>query len=340
MTAAEGELEQLAGNGDCDAQLALARRLEAEGRTAAARAWFARAAKQGSVAGLRALAINLLTREPVMGSDGVNMIRSAAHKGDAEAAFVCGLLAAQDCALENRWNVALECLARAAECGWAPARAQLDFLGGRDAAAQMSTLSTSLPVRNVCESPRIGVIEGCATAEICDWLIALARPRLARARVYDQANGGARVEHARNNSSVAFDIAHSDIVLMSIRARIAAIANLPESGLEDSTILHYAPGQQFEPHFDFLDPGVPGYAPDVARHGQRVATFLLSLNDEYEGGETDFPKLDWRWKGRKGDALLFWNVVDSREPDMRTLHAGRPPASGEKWLLSQWLRGR
>jgi hypothetical protein len=104
--------------------------------------------------------------------------------------------------------------------------------------------------------------------------------------------------------------------------------------------LNYLPGQQFEPHFDFLDSAVPGYTDDLRSNGQRVATFLLYLNEEFDGGETEFPELGWRYKGRTGDALLFWNVDGSELPDRRTLHAGLPPTSGEKWLLSQWLRKR
>lgn len=338
MSAVTGELERRAERGDGEAQMALARHFETADRTAMARGWFARAAKQGDVAALRSLAINLLTKTPIVERDGVNMIRSAAHKGDAEAAYVCGMLAAQDFNLEDRWEVAFECLARAAKRGWEPARAQLEFLGAADTAGRVAALTGPLPVRSVFDSPRIGVVEGCASPDICDWLIERARPRISRAKVYDTASGGGRVEGARSNSSVAFDIAQSDIVLMLLRARIVAIVNDPLARLEGSAILHYAPGQRFEPHFDFLDPAVPGYARDVAASGQRVATFLLYLNDDFEGGETEFPKLGWRWKGRKGDALLFWNVTPAGDPNARTLHAGLPPSSGEKWLLSQWIR--
>jgi prolyl 4-hydroxylase len=108
--------------------------------------------------------------------------------------------------------------------------------------------------------------------------------------------------------------------------------------LEMTAVLHYAPGQEFVPHFDFLDTDVPAYARDIAARGQRAATFLIYLNDDYEGGETEFPKLDWRCKGRKGDAILFWNLTPEGAPDERMLHAGLPPTKGEKWLLSQWLR--
>jgi prolyl 4-hydroxylase len=67
---------------------------------------------------------------------------------------------------------------------------------------------------------------------------------------------------------------------------------------------------------------------------------LIYLNDEYTGGETDFPVLGWRYRGSPGDALAFRNVTAAGLPDVRTLHAGRPPAGGEKWLLSKWIRDR
>jgi prolyl 4-hydroxylase len=338
MNAVIGDLERRAESGDCEAQIAVARSCEAEEKTALARGWYARAAKQGSVAALRSLAINLLTKAPIVERDGVNMIRAAAHRGDAEAACVCGMLAAQDHRLGDRWTVARECLVRAADRGWESAREQLLFLDRIGCGGDMAALARPLPVQAVSQSPRIGAIEGFAAQEICDWLIARARPRMGLALVYDKTLGSGRVESARNNSSVAFDISNSDIVLMLIRARIAATAEIPPEGLEASALLHYAPGQQFEPHFDYLDPSVPGYAADLAAHGQRVATFLLYLNEDYEGGETDFPELGWRYKGRKGDALLFWNVQESGSPDPRMLHAGLPPGTGEKWLLSQWLR--
>jgi hypothetical protein len=69
-------------------------------------------------------------------------------------------------------------------------------------------------------------------------------------------------------------------------------------------------------------------------------TFLTYLNDDYEGGETDFPRIGYRYKGRRGDALYFVNVDGAGAPDYRTVHAGLPPASGTKWLLSQWVRSR
>ena len=95
--------------------------------------------------------------------------------------------------------------------------------------------------------------------------------------------------------------------------------------MEIPYVLDYSVGQEFQPHFDGQ---------------QRVLTFLVYLNDDYEGGETEFPVLGARWKGRKGEALFFWNVAPDGSLDERMLHAGLPVTRGEKWMLTQWIRGR
>ena len=56
---------------------------------------------------------------------------------------------------------------------------------------------------------------------------------------------------------------------------------------------------------------------------------LVHLNDDYQGGETVFPKAGFGFRGAVGDALVFHNVDDSGAGDMRTLHEGLPPTHGE-----------
>ncbi|HXC54237.1 MAG TPA: 2OG-Fe(II) oxygenase [Rhizomicrobium sp.] len=336
----DGSLERRAAAGDTAAQIALARQHEDAARHDLARGWYARAAKAGDIAALRLLAINLLTAEPLAVPDGIGMIRDAAARGDAEAAHLCAVLAAQDQALPSNWSIALDYLARAATLGSAAAREQLALLGD-GGKVDVARWLAPVPARPVSEAPRIAVLEGFASPAECDWLIARARPRLTAAEVYDPGSGGGRrAEDIRSNSAASFNIAQSDLVLVLLRTRIARATALDAGDMEPAMVLHYAVGQQFAPHFDFIDPESPALRPGIARHGQRVATFLLYLNDDFAGGETDFPDLGWRHKGRKGDALLFWNALPDNQPDRTTRHAGVAPTHGEKWLLSQWLRRR
>jgi len=121
---------------------------------------------------------------------------------------------------------------------------------------------------------------------------------------------------------------------------MSAATRLPVPFFEPTQVLHYAVGEQFKPHHDFLDPNAPGFAEQLRLYGQRVATMLIYLNDDYSGGETVFPKLGLSFRGKAGDALFWTNVDRAGSADPLTMHAGQPPTAGEKWVVSQWIRDR
>jgi prolyl 4-hydroxylase len=185
----------------------------------------------------------------------------------------------------------------------------------------------------VSESPWIAGVKNFATAEVCDWLIARARSRLRPARIYDEEAGEHRASSGRTNSLAPFRRPERDIIVAILRARVAAVTQLSVQAMQNPHILNYTVGQEFRPHFDTPeDPNEPGFR-------RRVLTFLLALNDDYEGGETAFLRTKGKWKGRKGGALFFSNVGPDGLLDRRTLHAGLPVTRGEKWMLSQWIEG-
>ena len=43
----------------------------------------------------------------------------------------------------------------------------------------------------------------------------------------------------------------------------------------------------------------------IKTKNKRLYTFIIALNDEYEGGETAFPYLNEKYKLNAGDALFF-----------------------------------
>ncbi len=96
---------------------------------------------------------------------------------------------------------------------------------------------------------------------------------------------------------------------------------------ENLQVLRYKPGGYYKPHQDTLkkDKNV------------RMYTFILALNDDYEGGETIFPNLKREYKLRAGDALFF-NTLDNYEMiSSKALHGGNPVKSGEKWICNLWV---
>lgn len=275
-----------------------------------------------------------------------------ATQSPAEAAHDMAVKAAEGSGLPQDWTAALNHLQHAAHLGSRLAQAELAGLAGQwplahailagegVPGARWSGFRSSIDLAkwlqppgrsNISERPRIAVVKDIATPEMCDWLIARARPRLKPAQIYDDKEGRHRAGGGRTNTLSPFPAPDRDLIFAIVRARVAEVTGMQVHAMESPHILHYSVGEEFRPHFDTPEnPNSPGFR-------QRVLTFLMALNDDYEGGETEFPVIGGRWKGRSGSALFFWNVEPDGTLDRRTLHAGRPVTRGEKWLLSQWI---
>lgn len=86
-------------------------------------------------------------------------------------------------------------------------------------------------------------------------------------------------------------------------------------------IKRYLPdtGEEFQLHFD-----------SVGEVANRYLVYLWYLNDVAEGGETEFSRLGIKVRPHAGRLLMF-------PPYWMYQHAGRPPVSGEKYILSTYL---
>jgi len=277
-------------------------------------------------------------------------LASAAEAGDGDAAHRLAVLTAMGLGLPQDWRLALERLRQAAALGHATAGRQLALISGRDAPDEhranaaagidlTAWLNAPAP-RPLVDGPAILAFDGFLPGPVCDWIRDRAEALAEPALVYDPLTGEGRRERVRTNAAARFELDRMDLVLALVRERIARAAGLPVPGLEWTQVLHYAVGQTFDWHVDWLDPATPGHAADLVARGQRIATCLVFLNDDFAGGETAFEAGGLRHRGRKGDALLWANTLPDGSVDPRTRHAGLPPTTGEKWVLSQWLRGR
>jgi prolyl 4-hydroxylase len=285
--------------------------------------------------------------------DGISLIEAAAARGEAAALERKALFEAVGCARPPNWNRALDCLRDAAEGGCQIAQEQLRILArvpGSESRKPLNWTAVRSQVsieklaeipkpRAISESPRLRRFEEFASAAECAWLMERARHRLRPALVVNPT-GSQTAEPVRTNSGIDFQLRDMDLVVEAIRVRISAATRLPLPLFEPSQVLHYSPGQEFRPHHDYFDPQLPGHVEELRTVGQRIATFLIYLNDRYTGGETTFPRAKLSFRGNTGDALFIANVERSGRPDPMTLHSGAPPISGEKWIFSQWIRDK
>jgi hypothetical protein len=354
------DLQSAAEGGDVRAQFDLARRLYDENRPGEALPWLERAAKGGDAQASLALGMRMLTGHgaPMNPHAAGQHIADAARRGDPEACRALAALAAEGCTMPQDWAVALDALQRGAELGDASCREQLALLtsdvGARAAieagdagetiwaqaraAIDITAWLRTVPGKSLSQAPRIWTFDDFLEPEICAWMIRQADGKLTPAAIYDDTSGAPLKSERRSNTHCVFHPVRADVVQAIVRARIAKVAALPQDHLELLSVLHYDPGQEFRRHVDFLDANLPRLAEELARFGQRLATCLIYLNEDFDGAETEFPVLALRWKGKIGGAILFWNVEPSGALDRRTMHAGRPPTRGEKWLLSQFVR--
>lgn len=324
--------------GDGDAAVILSRLLDREGRYDEAVQWLAKAANSGhllasTVLGARLVSARGAPHDPVRGAD---FIHRAANGGQQDAAAYASVLAATGVGRDQNWDDALGALAAAAALGHARSQQALPVARSMALEAWLSPPAMERHSEDA-DQPLVAEIPDFVPSQVCDWIIAQSKDFLRPAPVYNAAGAGL-ADQARTNSGTGFSLLDMDVVIALVRARIAAAIPQAIETFETTNVLHYAVGQKFSPHFDFIDPATPDLAADVAAKGQRTGTFLIYLNDGYDGGETDFPVLQRKVKGRKGSALYFRNVDEAGNPDPRTWHAGTPPTKGEKWVLSQWMR--
>ncbi|WP_338412957.1 2OG-Fe(II) oxygenase [uncultured Sphaerotilus sp.] len=185
--------------------------------------------------------------------------------------------------------------------------------------------------------PRVVVLADFLSDEECDALRQLAAPRLARSETVDNSTGGSEVNEARTSAGMFFGRGETALI-ERIEQRIAALLRWPVENGEGLQVLHYRPGAEYKPHYDYFDPAQPGSATILKRGGQRVGTVVMYLNTPEAGGGTTFPDVRLEVAPVKGHAVFF--SYDRAHPDTRSLHGGAPVIAGEKWVATKWLRER
>jgi prolyl 4-hydroxylase len=188
-------------------------------------------------------------------------------------------------------------------------------------------------------APRIILFANLLGPEECDELIELSRGKLARSSVVNAETGNYDIHPHRTSSGTHFARGENALI-QRIEQRIAELVQCPVERGEPLQILHYQPGGEYKPHFDFFDPAQPGNDQVLKHGGQRIATLIMYLNDVEAGGSTVFPEAGIDVLPRRGHAVYFAYCTEQGELDRRSLHGGSPVAAGEKWIATKWFRQR
>lgn len=161
------------------------------------------------------------------------------------------------------------------------------------------------------------------TPEECDSIIKIAETRLEPSNMDTDFHIDKTI---RDSETAWIDPAENKVANKMVRKCVSYTDRKPVNS-EQLQVLKYKEGGFYTPHQDaFYDEPNP-----------RTVTAIIALNDDYEGGETEFPNLGKKFKLNKGDVLLFNNFTDWGYQTPKSLHGGRPVKSGEKWICNLWI---
>ena len=189
---------------------------------------------------------------------------------------------------------------------------------------------------HLCTSPvQLLRIDNFLSHAECQHLITLSKSRLRPSTI--AAKSG--YEGYRTSSTCDLPYLNDDTA-ERIDQRIVDTVGQKVGTNEVIQAQHYAVGQQFKAHTDYFQPGAKEYDDFCQVMGQRTWTVMVYLNDECQGGETEFVRLGLKIKPKTGTALAWNNLLPNGAVNPDTLHHAHPVRSGEKVVITKWFRHR
>jgi prolyl 4-hydroxylase len=143
---------------------------------------------------------------------------------------------------------------------------------------------------------------------------------------------------ASNRQSTTTWLKNHEHSLAQHMANVSAeLSGMPTENQEMLQVAKYEDGGKFNPHFDACDIEDDEYKERINHGaGQRYATLLLYLNDDYDGGITEFVDINLKIRPEKGKAIFFWNTDEDEKIIPNSKHAGHTVKNGNKWICTKW----
>jgi len=172
----------------------------------------------------------------------------------------------------------------------------------------------------IYEKPR--VLKNVLTKDECEHIVKIAESKLKPSTV-----GNFKLDTSERKSETAWLLPSKDPVVDKLVRKCQSMTDRPLENFEDLQVLRYKPGGFYRPHQDAFP----------NEKNRRMYTFIIALNDEYEGGETVFPIINKSYRLKKGDALFFNTLNNYECMTKKAIHGGAPVQSGEKWICNLWV---
>lgn len=184
------------------------------------------------------------------------------------------------------------------------------------------------------EEPRL--LNSVITRSECEEIIKTADASFTRSELVGVQGG---TDDSRTSETAWIPKNHP--IAQKILRRACELTGKSFENCEDLQVVRYRPGTYYRRHHDSCCEDSEACAEFEGRGGQRVATLLVYLNDDFTDGETHFPNHNGglKMKAEPGSAIFFRPLgTNSARCHPRALHEGLPISSGTKYVCNAWVR--
>ena len=172
--------------------------------------------------------------------------------------------------------------------------------------------------------------------EECDIFVSIIEKNNTRSQVAGSGQADSKIEDSR--TSYTSNFGEEMLLPKALKSKIAEHIGLQSNRGETLQGQKYEAGQYFRPHLDWFQGD--SFYNHCLHSGNRTHTLMVYLNDDFEGGGTDFPNLGQTVKPEKGKAVLWRNLDDNNQGIEDVMHEGMDVTSGTKYIITSWWRER
>jgi hypothetical protein len=171
-------------------------------------------------------------------------------------------------------------------------------------------------------------------------VISSTKSKLHDVTLFGDQGRSSKDESIRNNSHYPTPLPNNLLELALIERIMCSCAGSTMQFAEPSVVLRYMPGEYYKWHYDHIYPHNSAIEQQITQFGQRVKTAIFYLNDDYDGGNTEFKKPKISVKPEAGKVLVFNNVDKDNDRLIESIHRGVEVSRGEKWIITLWFRDK
>jgi len=119
---------------------------------------------------------------------------------------------------------------------------------------------------------------------------------------------------------------------------ISSVLSVDSRLLEPLDGIKFSRGDYHGRHVDFVEEQVASGAASIKKYGQRMASFIIYLNDNFKGGETCFPTIGKKIEPLTGRMVIWGNLDKNYRPNYFAMREEAFVKTGVKYILLGHVR--